>query len=234
MKKLTFITGTTKGIGKLLAEELVRDNYQIVGFDRSLDGAEKNPWKTIACDLSNLQELNQAFNEAITEFGIPDALVNNAGIYKAQAWNLQSGEDFDLTFNINARAAFFFSKLFAESFIAANKKSGVIVNVASVSATIGSLDVAYAGSKAALLMITKSMAKALAPNGIRVLSVSPGPVETDMALNIPEDRRNSYMSAIPLKRFAESIEVVQVIKFLLSDAASYITGTDVKIDGGLV
>ena len=231
MDKILVITGTNKGIGHRIAEDCRAHGYVIVGLDRTID--KKLPWQQIECDISSVTGINVAWQRVIKEHGVPWALVNNAGTYQAKRWDEQSPEDFDMTVCVNARAPFVLSQLFGKALIQA-KQGGVIVNVASVSATIGSIDVAYAASKAALLMVSKSMAKALAPHGIRVLSVSPGPVETDMAARIPEERKKSYMEGIPLKRFAEPEEISNVVRFLLTSEASYMTGTDVKVDGGLI
>ena len=229
MKKIVFITGTSKGIGCQMAGKLLESGYEIVGFDRQ---PGEHAWASMSCDLSKISDLSEAFDAAVDRFGVPYALINNAGVYQAKSWDQQSAEDFDLTLAVNSKAPFLLSKLFAQYAIKA-KSSGVIVNISSVSATLGSIDVAYAASKAALNMVTKSLAKSLAAHNIRVVSVSPGPVETDMAARIPEERQKSYKEAIPLKRFAQPSEISNVVCFLLSEEASYLTGTEIRVDGGL-
>lgn len=231
MDKVLVITGTTKGIGHRVADDCRAHGYQVVGLDRTLD--KRLPWQQMECDVASIAGINAAWRKLVSEYGPPYGLVNNAGAYQARRWDEQSADDFDLTVAVNARAPFVLSQLFGKTLIEA-KRQGVIVNIASVSATIGSIDVAYAASKAALLMVSKSMAKALAPHGIRVLTISPGPVETEMAERIPEERKKAYKETIPLKRFAEPEEVSNVVRFLLSDEASFMTGTDVRVDGGLV
>jgi len=233
MNKTVFITGTSKGIGNQIAKDLVAKGYKVVAFDRTAENKAERSWTSIACDLAKIDQLDIAFMKAITNFGVPYALINNAGTYQAKTWEHQTAEDFDMTVAINSKAPFLLSKLFAKTLIEA-KQPGVIVNISSVSATVGSIDVAYAASKAALGMVSKSMAKALAPFGIRVVTVSPGPVETDMGARIPEERKKSYKEQIPLKRFAQPREISEMVSFLLSEGASYMTGTEVRIDGGLI
>lgn len=188
----------------------------------------------IACDLTSPQQIERAFAAVLDQFGPPDALVNCAGIFKAKTWEQLSVEDFDETYAVNVRAPFILSRLMAEEVKRANKP-GVIVNIASVAGQIGGADPAYAASKAGLLLLTKSMAKAFASLRIRVCAVAPGPIEaTAMGDSIPEDRKKLYRDSIPMKRWATPTEVAHAVRFLLSDEASYITGSALNIDGGLV
>ena len=232
MGKIVFVTGTKEGVGKQTAEDLLERGYEVVGFDHNFEGFDLK-WPVVSCELSDPKSIQTAFEEAISKYGIPYGLVNNAGVYFAKTWQEQSLDEFDYSIAVNSRAPFLLMRLFGQVLIDA-KKQGVVINISSISGTIGSIDVAYAASKAALTAASKSMAKALAASGIRVVTVSPGPVETRMAARIPEERKKAYQAAIPLKRFAEPKEISKTVLFLLSEEASYITGTDIRVDGGLV
>ncbi len=137
------------------------------------------------------------------------------------------------TLNLNTRATFHLSKLFAKNLIAQNKP-GAIVNVSSISGKIGSVDPAYAASKAAVDGLTKSFARNLASFGIRVNSVSPGPINTEMASNIPEDRKKEYVKSILQGRFGEAEEVANLVHFLASEEASLVTGEVFYCTGGIL
>jgi NAD(P)-dependent dehydrogenase (short-subunit alcohol dehydrogenase family) len=232
VKEGVIVTGSKSGIGKQLAIDLSAAGYQVVGLDRNAEGAALS-WPVVACDLADPSSVEEAFRQVIAEHGVPYGLVNNAGAYFAKNWAEQSLQEFDYTLAVNARAPFLLSRCFAKAVMDAGRQ-GVIVNISSVSATIGSVDVAYAASKAALTAVSKSLAKAFAASGVRVVTVSPGPVETRMAARIPEERKKAYREGIPLKRFADPKEISRTVVFLLSKDASYITGTDIRVDGGLV
>lgn len=233
MSKSVVVTGSKGGVGGQLCRDLLDKGYQVTGFDRNPADIKDAAWPVIKCDMSDCQSIESAFNELVSKAGAPYALVNNAGAYFAKTWQEESIEEFDYTLAVNIRGPFYLSRHFACAAIEAGKP-GVIVNVSSVSGTIGSIDVAYAASKAGLTAVSKSLAKAFAPSGIRVVTVSPGPIETRMAGKIPPERKKAYMETIPLKRFAEPREISAAIIFLLSEEASYITGTEYRVDAGLV
>ena len=229
-KPLLLVTGIQGGVGSAI-KDLLGSSYRIVGLARH---AEKEDHNIIVCDLTSPKDMEIAFAKVLSNFGQPDGLVNCAGIFKAKAWDQLSVEEFDETYAVNVRAPFLLSKLVAEEFKKV-EKTGVIVNVASIAGQIGSGDPAYAATKAGLLLLTKSMAKALAPFGIRVCSVAPGPIDdTAMGDKIPEDRKKMYKDNIPMKRWAKTIEVAHAVRFLLSEDAAYITGATLNVDGGLV
>ncbi len=231
MKKIALVTGSSGGIGRALCQSFHDDGIEVVGIAHGeVDGA---PWKNYVCDLSDINSIESSLELIFKTHGVPDVLINNAGVYHAKSWDEITLQEFNETFQVNTTAPFILSKVWAQKLIE-NNQGGQCVNVASVSGLIGSLDVSYAASKAALIMLTKTMAKALAKDNIRVNAVAPGPVKTKMADKIPLDRQEEYKEGIPMGRFAEVEEIVSLVRFLVSDEASYMTGSIVTVDGGLI
>jgi len=228
MKKLAFVTGANGGIGSAICEKL-KENYEIIAFTRKQYDI---PYEQVICDLTDTKSLEKVINDAMDKYGIPSVLVNNAGAYFATPWNEESVEQFETTLSVNITAPFVLMKNVAKAMIEKNIQ-GSIVNVTSVSAYIGSLDPAYAAGKAGEVAITKSFAKALAANNIRVNSVAPGPVNTKMGDSIPDHKKEEYKKVIPLHRFAEPEEMANIVEFLASDASSYMTGSIVHANGGM-
>ncbi len=226
---LALITGIDGSLGAAIRTALDGE-YRVVGFSHAGTGDPA----VIACDLRDAAQIAQAFSTVEARFGVPSCLINCAGIYGAQAWGAISVQAFDDEYAVNLRAPFILSRLAARAMEGAGIR-GAIINIASVSGQIGSVDPAYAATKAGLLMLTKVMARGLAPMNIRVCAVAPGPVDnTAMGDRIPEESKNTYYSRIPMQRFAKPHEVAGAVKFLLGADASYITGSVINVDGGLV
>ena len=224
---LAIITGSARGIGLAIKQTLIAASHQVIGIDKEASGAD-----TIACDLSDPAQITATFEQIIQQFGTPQILVNNAGIYLVKPWDQLTADDFDQTIAINTRAQFLLSQLFAKALIV-QQLPGNIVNMSSVVGQNGSSDIAYGASKGAVLAMTKSLAKALAPHNIRVNAVAPGPIDTVMAARIPADRMEGYKAGIAMKRLGTAAEVAQAVAFLTSEQASYITGAVLNVDGGL-
>lgn len=230
-QKTAIVTGSTGGIGKAICQSLFDDGIQIIGLSHSQDN--NTPWINHICDLSNLHALENKLKEIYSSIEGPiNILVNNAGVYLAKPWNEISISDFEKAMDVNTTAPFILTRFWANKLIE-NNSAGACVNVSSISGHLGSVDVSYAASKAGLNLVTKTMAKALAANEIRVNGIAPGPVKTQMADKIPLDRQEKYKEGIPMQRFGEIDEIVSLVKFLLSDQSSFMTGETVNIDGGL-
>jgi len=231
-KPLAIVTGATGGLGKPICELLLKKEIDVIGISRSLDNTSL--WKNYACDLSKPEEIISVLEEIYksTEKA-PDILINNAGLYHAKSWQQISGQDFSSAMYVNVIAPFMLTQFWAKELIAQNK-SGVCVNISSISGLSGSMDPSYSSSKAAMIMLTKNMGKDLAQHGIRVNAIAPGPIKTAMADKIPKDRQEDYKNKIPMRRFAETEEVVSLVNLLISSDSSYMTGSVITADGGLL
>lgn len=224
------VTGATRGIGKAICNKFLSNDFEVIGIARK---KEDTPWTIKECDLSDTNNVKSVFEELSNDYGIFNVLVNNAGIYHGASCTEETLEQYENTMNVNARATFQLCQLFGEKLIS-NKSKGSIINVSSVSGRIGSIDPAYAASKAAVDALTKSFARGYASAGIRVNSVSPGPINTEMAANIPEERKKQYTNSILQGRFGEPEEIANLVYFLSSEEASLLTGEIYFATGGIL
>jgi len=184
-------------------------------------------------DVSNGEQVQAVVAGVEKDFGRIDILVNNAGITKDTFLIRMSEADWDAVLNINLKGTFLFSKAVARPMM--KQRSGAIVNVASIIGLIGNAGQCnYAASKAGVIALTKSVAKELAGRGIRANAVAPGFIKTKMTEKLPEDIQKKMLEAIPLARFGEPEDVANVVLFLASDAAAYVTGQVVTVCGGMV
>jgi 3-oxoacyl-[acyl-carrier protein] reductase len=185
----------------------------------------------IKADISDPQVAEDIVKRTVEKFGRLDALINNAGQTLDKPLLRITAEDLENHFRTNLFSAFLLSKSALRYF----KDGGVIVNVSSVVGIIGnSWQTAYSASKAGLIAFTKSLAKEMGSKGIRVVAVAPGFIETPMTEGLPEQVKKKYLENIPLRRFGKPEEVAEVIAFLVSDKASYISGQVIVVDGGLI
>lgn len=230
MGKKVIVTGCNQGMGYSTCQRFEREGYKVYGID--LIEGEYNQYMG-SCDLCDPVKTEEAIERLFIEKGAPDVLVNNAGIYFGVNWEVQTLEQYEKTMDVNSRAVFYVTKLFARQLIKENRP-GSVVNVSSISAQIGSIDPAYAASKAAVEALTKSFAKAFAPHNIRVNGIAPGPLNTELAKRIPDDRKKEYVKSIIQKRFGEPSEAANVIYFLATEEASFMTGEIVNVTGGIL
>jgi NAD(P)-dependent dehydrogenase (short-subunit alcohol dehydrogenase family) len=251
--QVAIVTGAGRGIGRATALELARMGADIVvaeldrvGADRTAAEVKGLGRRAIAMptDVTSRADLAKMAEHARSEFGRIDILVNNAGIYRAASTLEVTEEHWDAVLTINAKAVFFASQAVLPTMIA--QRSGAIVSLASMAGRIGSAtNLPYNASKAAVISITKSLALAHAPHGIRVNCVCPGFVETDMwtvvsreisaqlGLTVEEFNRRR-LAQVPLGRMERPEDVASVIGFLASPRAGYMTGQALSVDGGLV
>ena len=233
------VTGGAKGIGKACAELFSKEEGKVSVLDVD-DRVSYEHGPTVSfykADVSNAKEVQDAVNSAIAKFGDVDVLINNAGIVRYATVTEATEEEWDLVLDVNLKSVFLCSKYCIPSML--RKGRGVVVNVASVQAFVSQQKVAaYTTSKSALLGLTRSIAIDYSPH-IRCVAVCPGTVDTPMlreAIKESPDPDAVYQECIdmhPLKKLATPQEVSELIAFLASDKASFITGQAYRIDGGL-
>jgi 3-oxoacyl-[acyl-carrier protein] reductase len=231
--KVAIITGATSGIGLATARVLKREGWSLSLVGRKTEAIEEEFKEDliIKADISDPQVAEDIVKRTVEKFGRLDALINNAGQTLDKPLLRITAEDLENHLRTNLFSAFLLSKSALRYF----KDGGVIVNVSSVVGIIGnSWQTAYSASKAGLIAFTKSLAKEMGSRGIRVVAVAPGFIETPMTEGLPEQVKKKYLENIPLRRFGKPEEVAEVIAFLVSDKASYISGQVIVVDGGLI
>ncbi len=232
--KVAIVTGAARGIGLATARRFLREGYRVAAFDIDADelGRACADCLAVACDVGDPRQVDAAVKRVERELGRIDALVNNAGIAIFKPLLETSFEEWSRVLAVNLSGPFLLAQACAPVML--RNGGGAIVNVASISGMRAStLRVAYGTSKAALVHLTKQQAVELGTMGIRVNAVSPGPVDTAMAKQVhtPEIRQG-YRDAIPLERYGTEEELAAAIYFLCSDAASYVNGQTLCVDGG--
>lgn len=233
------ITGASSGIGAATAELFARLGARVaIGYNHNREGAEavarKSGAQAFQADVRHADESRKLVEQAAAALGPIDILVNNAGSMIQRTPLLKIDEQvWDDVIDLNLKSALICSQAVAPSMI--ERKQGVIINIVSIAGRNGGGPGAgaYSTSKGALITLTKGLAKELAPHGVRVNGVSPGVIDTPFheVFSTPEMMRN-FTSAIPLGRVGTSPEVANVIAFLASDAASYVTGETIEVNGG--
>ena len=240
--KVALVTGAARGIGRAIAEKLASAGADLALCDLREEWLAETAQavgalgrKSVACaaDVSSGADVDAATKKAIEALGKVDILVNNAGITKDTFLVRMSEQDWDSVIAVNLKGTFLFTKAVGKAMM--RQKSGAIVNVASVIGLIGNAGQCnYAASKAGIIALTKSAAKELASRNIRVNAVAPGFIETKMTESLPAEVRAKMLEMIPLGRFGVPEDVANVVLFLASDAASYLTGLTVTVSGGMV
>jgi 3-oxoacyl-[acyl-carrier protein] reductase len=241
-ERVAFVTGASRGIGRAIAIALARAGHP-VGFcyASDADGAretqhavEAEGAKSIAvqCDIADASSVDAAFGEVVAAFGKVTVLVNNAGITRDGLVARMSDEHWQAVIDTNLTGAFHTIRRATAGMMRA--RYGRIVNVASVAGQSGQAGQAnYAASKAGLVGLTRSLARELAPRHITCNVVAPGPIVTDMTADMPAEWQDQIVGAVPLGRFGTPEECAAVVAFLCSEAAGYVTGALVPVDGGL-
>ena len=238
------ITGSARGLGKTIAEALASEGASVVISDvdgnaaretaKNIQSKFKISTVSFKTDVREIEDIQHMINTTLQELGKIDILVNNAGICNRTGVEDITGTDWDNMININLRGAFFCCQ--AVTPVMKTQKSGTILNIASLAGQVGGVAVGahYSASKAGIICLTKSFAKALAPFGIRVNAIAPCPIHTAMIEEWPDDVKEMFRKQIPLGRFAETEDVAEPALFLLSDGARFITGETLNVNGGIL
>ena len=229
-KPIALITGGNRGIGLAIARSLAQDGFHVVIGSRT--GQVVDGFDSVAMDVSSAQSVDDAFSHVENTWGIPEVLVCNAGITKDALVMRMSDEDFEDVINTNLTGAFRVAKRATKGLL--KLKKGRLIFISSVVAMLGSPgQVNYAASKSGLIGMARSFARELGSRGITANVIAPGFVETDMTASLDDKRRQEIASSIPLGRFSDAQEIANVVSFIASTKAGYITGAVIPVDGGL-
>ncbi len=242
-KKVALVTGGSRGIGRSVVLALASEGADIAFTFKSASSAAEEVLKEIESmkrkgrafqsDAKSLKDATQVVEEVLKNMGHIDILVNNAGITKDNLLMRMSEDDWDDVLATNLKSAFNFSKAVCRPMM--GQRSGRIINITSIAGVVGNAGQAnYAAAKAGMIGLTKTLAKELASRNILVNAVAPGFVDTDMTEKLTDQQKEALLSVVPMKRTAKPQEIADVVTFLASPAAGYITGQVLCVDGGLV
>jgi|TARA_B100001079_G_scaffold197596_1_gene171276 3-oxoacyl-[acyl-carrier protein] reductase len=240
--KVAIITGSGQGIGKATALLFAREGAAVIVAEYNKDTGEAvateineagGEGRFVQVDIANRESVQALISDVLETNGNIDVLVNNAGVIKDNTLEKMTDEEFDRVISVNLRGTYICTKEAAE--IMRKQGSGVILNAASVVALYGNFgQTNYVASKAGVIGMTKVWARELGKYGIRVNAVAPGFISTDMIKDIPENVIEMMLKKVPLRRMGQIEEVASVYAWLASDDASYVTGTVINVDGGVV
>ncbi|MDN5796298.1 MAG: beta-ketoacyl-ACP reductase [Intrasporangium sp.] len=225
------VTGGNRGIGLSIARALADDGHNVVITNRS--GQAPEGLRAVRCEVTDSASVDQAFKDAEEILGGPvEVLVANAGITRDTLLMRMSDDDFDAVLDTNLGGAFRCARRAATGMI--RRRHGRIILISSVVGLYGSPgQTNYAASKSGLVGLARSITRELGGRGITANVVAPGFIETDMTAALPEAQQKSYLASIPAGRFGRTEEIADAVRFLASDAAGYISGAVIPVDGGL-
>lgn len=239
--RVAIVTGGSRGIGRAVAASLAEDGASVVVSGRDPVRVEVGAKElealgasvlAVQADVARREDVDRLVDRARERFGRIDVLVNNAGITRDALLVRMKDDDWDAVLNVNLRGAFLMTRAVAK--VMMRQKGGRIINIASTAGAMGNAGQAnYSAAKAGLIGLTKAAARELAHWGILVNAVAPGLIDTDMAAGIPAEAREALLAQIPLKRVGVAREVAEVVRFLVGDGASYVTGQVIHVNGGL-
>lgn len=238
------ITGSARGIGAAIALRLAKDGYDIALNDISEKSFENNDiveqikaqgvkCEVFICDVSNFEQVEKTVKDVKDTFGSIDVLVNNAGITRDGLLARMSEEQYDTVIAVNQKSVFNMCR-FAGA-VMMRQKSGRIINLASVAGLYGNPgQMNYSATKAAIIGMTKTVAKELGSRGITCNAVAPGFIKTPMTDKLTDEQKNAMLGQIAMKRFGEVDDIAGVVSFLASKDAAYVTGQVIEISGGIM
>jgi 3-oxoacyl-[acyl-carrier protein] reductase len=246
--KLTFedrkalVTGAGRGIGKAIAEELARQGVHVICVSQNPAscGAAADEIKASggsaeahAVDVGDAEAVKALAEDLIKAHGTIDILVNNAGITRDMLIMRMKDEEWDAVIRTNLNSCFYWARALMP--VMARKRWGRVINISSVIGLMGNAGQAnYAAAKAGMIGLTKSLAREFAKRGLTANTVAPGFIKTDMTGALNEEVTDAILQQIPLKRFGEAADIANMVTFLASEEAGYITGQTFTVDGGMV
>lgn len=236
---VVLVTGGSKGIGAATVKYLAENGYQVIlNYNKSENSAneikkelkEKNiNIDIIKADVSNKEEIDLMINEIIKKYHKIDALINNAGISQEKPFLDLNDDEWNNIMNINLNSVYYCTKAVLPHML--NKKDGCIINISSIWGVTGaSCEVAYSTTKAAIDGLTKSLAKEMGPSNIRINSIAPGIIDTDMNKNLSKEDIKNIKEEIPLNKIGRPEDIAKCVKWLIED--NYTTGQVININGG--
>ena len=227
---IALVTGGNRGIGLAIAQSLQSQGHRVVITYRT--GTPPEGFDAVLMDVTDGQSVDAAFTTIENEIGQPEIIVANAGITKDTLVMRMSDEDFESVIDANLTGAFRVAKRATKGLL--KLKRGRLIFVGSVVGSVGAPgQVNYSASKSGLVGMARSFARELGSRGITANVIAPGFVETDMTATLDEKRRNEIAGQVPLGRFCSAQEIAEVVSFIASNKASYITGAIIPVDGGL-
>ena len=239
--KVALVTGASRGIGRAIAEALAGAGFAVIGTATSSAGAEQITARFVeknfvgqgmVLNVNDTASISLLLKEVDENFGAPTILVNNAGITKDNILLRMKEDEWSDVVNTNLNAVFRLSKACVRAMTKA--KWGRIVNISSVVGSMGNSGQSnYSATKAGVEGFSRALAKELGSRNITVNSVAPGFIDTDMTKNLPVASKDAMLSQIPLARLGEPSEIADVVSFLVSDSAGYITGETIHVNGGM-
>ncbi len=240
-KKLALVTGASRGIGLAIAQRLIDDGFQVIGTATSEGGVQQLSEKlqssgdehsAMLLNISDSEQTEAALAQLISEHGVPNVVVNNAGITRDNLFLRLNEEDWQAVINTNLSGVFRVCKALTKAML--KKKEGSIINISSVIGTTGNAGQAnYAAAKAGLEGFSRSLAQEIASRNITVNCIAPGFIQTDMTDVLPETQKEAILATIPGKRFGRPEDIAGAVAFLASDDARYITGQTLHVNGGM-
>lgn len=239
--KIVLVTGASRGIGQAIAFALGKAGATVIGTATSESGAEKIAAALkeqnikgagFVLDVGSQESVDAVFSKMESDFGLPHIVVNNAGITRDTLLMRMKQDDWDEVINTNLSSIFRVSKAALKGMTKA--RWGRIINIGSVVGSMGNMgQTNYAAAKAGIMGFAKSLAREVGSRNITVNNVAPGFIDTDMTKELPENHKTLLLNQIPLGRLGQPEEIASVVAFLASDAAGYITGETIHVNGGM-